>query len=326
MDDCRKGQTLQKRANVATAGTDPEALASGSAARRPFPRRRRIARNPHPGYPIPLQPPPRIVPPTSPEEPGVSPEANVSTASRPSSLKITDLRVARLRGAPFHSTLIRIDTDQGISGYGEVRDGGSPTYALMLKSRLLGQNPCDVDRLFRRVKQFGHHARQAGGVCAVEMALMDLAGRGWTSAWASCGGGRTASSRRRACWSRPPSCTPSPGSGSRRLLLRVLNGLATRNYEACAETVPQAFGLSRSSVPDSSSDPWPATRRPSGAVDAQRTALDELVAASPMGRHGAARHRTSPAPRQRLPPPADASASATSRVRHQSARDDGMTG
>ena len=109
----------------------------------------------------------------------MSPEANVSTASRPSSLRITDLRVARLRGAPFHSTLIRIDTDQGISGYGEVRDGGSPTYALMLKSRLLGQNPCDVDRLFRRIKQFGHHARQAGGVCAVEMALMDLAGRAW---------------------------------------------------------------------------------------------------------------------------------------------------
>ena len=109
----------------------------------------------------------------------MSPEANFNTASRPSSLKITDLRVARLRGAPFHSTLIRIDTDQGISGYGEVRDGGSPTYALMLKSRLLGQNPCDVDRLFRRIKQFGHHARQAGGVCAVEMALMDLAGRAW---------------------------------------------------------------------------------------------------------------------------------------------------
>ena len=59
----------------------------------------------------------------------MSPEANVNTASRPSSLRITDLRVARLRGAPFHSTLIRIDTNQGISGYGEVRDGASPTYS-----------------------------------------------------------------------------------------------------------------------------------------------------------------------------------------------------
>ncbi|HJP32082.1 MAG TPA: mandelate racemase/muconate lactonizing enzyme family protein [Candidatus Latescibacteria bacterium] len=109
----------------------------------------------------------------------VSAEASVSTASRPSSLKITDLRVACLTGAPFRSVLIRIDTNQGISGYGEVRDGGNREYALTLKSRLLGENPCDVDRLFRRIKQFGHHARQAGGVCGVEMALMDLAGKAY---------------------------------------------------------------------------------------------------------------------------------------------------
>jgi len=103
--------------------------------------------------------------------------AAASGHSRPSELKITDLRVAHLKGAPFNSYLIRIDTNQGISGYGEVRDGGSKTYALMLKSRILGENPCDVDRLFRRIKQFGHHARQGGGVSGIEMALMDLAGR-----------------------------------------------------------------------------------------------------------------------------------------------------
>ena len=106
-------------------------------------------------------------------------EENVNTHSRPSDLKITDMRVANLRGAPFRATIIRIDTNQGISGYGEVRDGGSPTYALMLKSRLLGENPCNVDKLFRKIKQFGHHARQAGGVCGVEMALMDLAGKAY---------------------------------------------------------------------------------------------------------------------------------------------------
>ena len=109
----------------------------------------------------------------------MSAEANVNTASRPAELKITDMRIASLKGAPFRSVLIRIDTNQGISGYGEVRDGGSREYALTLKSRLLGQNPCDVDRLFRRIKQFGHHARQAGGVCGVEMALMDLAGKAY---------------------------------------------------------------------------------------------------------------------------------------------------
>jgi L-alanine-DL-glutamate epimerase-like enolase superfamily enzyme len=60
-----------------------------------------------------------------------------------------------------------------------VRDGGSKTYALMLKSRLLGENPCNVDKIFRRIKQFGHHARQGGGVSGVEVALWDLAGKAY---------------------------------------------------------------------------------------------------------------------------------------------------
>ena len=106
-------------------------------------------------------------------------EANVDVYSRPSNLKITDMRVVNLRGAPFRSTIIRLDTNQGICGYGEVRDGGSETYALMLKSRLIGENPCNVDKIFRKIKQFGHHARQAGGVCGIEMALMDLAGKAY---------------------------------------------------------------------------------------------------------------------------------------------------
>ena len=97
--------------------------------------------------------------------------------SRPSDLKITDVRTVDLSGVPFGSSLVRLDTNQGISGYGEIRDGASTSYALMLKNRLLGENPCDVDRLFRRIKQFGHHGRQGGGVSGVEIALMDLAGR-----------------------------------------------------------------------------------------------------------------------------------------------------
>ena len=104
-------------------------------------------------------------------------EANVNTNSRPSELKITDIRVVNLKGVPFRTTIIRIDTNQGISGYGEIRDGGSETYALILKSRIIGENPCNVDKIFRKIKQFGHHARQAGGVCGIEMALMDLAGK-----------------------------------------------------------------------------------------------------------------------------------------------------
>jgi L-alanine-DL-glutamate epimerase-like enolase superfamily enzyme len=113
------------------------------------------------------------------QEDGPRPEDNIRTASRPSELRITDMRTATVGWDRWHFTIIRIDTNQGLSGYGEVRDFASKNYALMLKSRLLGENPCNVDKLFRKIKQFGHHGRQAGGVCAVEMALMDLAGKAY---------------------------------------------------------------------------------------------------------------------------------------------------
>jgi len=103
---------------------------------------------------------------------------DINTNSRPSDLKIVDLRVATIvKPGPSPCPLIRIDTNQGVSGIGEVRDGASPTYALFLKSRLLGENPLQIDKLFRKIKQFGGHARQGGGVCAVEMALWDIAGK-----------------------------------------------------------------------------------------------------------------------------------------------------
>jgi L-alanine-DL-glutamate epimerase-like enolase superfamily enzyme len=106
-------------------------------------------------------------------------EQYVNQHSRPSDLKITDLRVVNLKGLPMDLSLVRIDTNQGLSGYGEVRDWASKTYALMLKSRILGENPCNVDKVFRKIKQFGFHARQAGGVCGIEMALMDIAGKAY---------------------------------------------------------------------------------------------------------------------------------------------------
>ena len=101
----------------------------------------------------------------------------VNRNSAPTDLKITDLRIAVVDRAPMRCPMIRIDTNQGIYGLGEVRDGGSERYALVLKSRLLGHNPCSVEFLFKRIKQFGHHGRQGGGVSGVEMALWDLAGK-----------------------------------------------------------------------------------------------------------------------------------------------------
>lgn len=104
---------------------------------------------------------------------------NFNTCSAPSALKITDIRVADIVGAPMRCPILKISTNQGIEGYGEVRDGANPLYALMLKKLLIGENPCNVDKLFRRMKQFGFHARQGGGVCGIEIALMDLAGKAY---------------------------------------------------------------------------------------------------------------------------------------------------
>ena len=107
------------------------------------------------------------------------PEDRVGSYSRPSDLRITDMRTVTVGWGGWRFPLIRIDTNQGLYGIGEVRDGASKTFALMLKSRIVGENPCNVEKIFRKIKQFGGHARQAGGVCAVEMALMDLAGKAY---------------------------------------------------------------------------------------------------------------------------------------------------
>ena len=115
----------------------------------------------------------------------------MNTNSRPSELRITDMRVAVV--SPKYENdlrcLIRIDTNQGISGWGDVRARASRTYALMLKSRIMGMNPCDVAAIFYKIKQHGDHGVAGGGVSAVEMACWDLAGKAWgVPVWQMLGG------------------------------------------------------------------------------------------------------------------------------------------
>ena len=114
--------------------------------------------------------------------------SKVNRYSSPSELKITDMRYA-LISVMGGTAIIRIDTNQGIYGLGEVRDAADVRYALMLKSRILGKNPCNVEKIFKSIKQFGGPARQAGGVCAVEMALWDICGKAYNvPTWQLLGG------------------------------------------------------------------------------------------------------------------------------------------
>lgn len=98
---------------------------------------------------------------------------DVNRYSGPSDLKITDMRIAQVGNVP----IVKIYTNQGVHGLGDVRDGADKRYALMLKSRILGENPCNVERIFKIIRQFGAHGRQGGGVSGVEMALWDLTGK-----------------------------------------------------------------------------------------------------------------------------------------------------
>ncbi len=103
----------------------------------------------------------------------------VNRNSSPSDLRITDMRIAEIGEVVFRTPIVRIYTNQGIIGHGDVRDGAAKEYALFLKSRLLGENPCNVERLFKIISQFGHHGRQGGGVSGVEMALWDIVGKAY---------------------------------------------------------------------------------------------------------------------------------------------------
>ncbi len=150
------------------------------------------------------------------------PEDHIRTASRPSDLQITDMRTATVGWDRWRFTLIRIDTNQGLSGYGEVRDFASKTFALMLKNRIIGENPCNVDKIFRKIKQFGYHGRQGGGVCAVEMALMDLAGKAYGAPAYMLAGGKFRNRIRMYC------DTPNEPTG--QAMGRKLAGRLARGY------------------------------------------------------------------------------------------------
>ena len=101
---------------------------------------------------------------------------NINTHSAPSQLKITDMRIAVV-SSNYDYPIIRLDTNQGVYGIGEVRDAGHKENALQFKSRLLGQNPLNLDMIFRDIKKFGNWGREGGGVSGIEIALWDLIGK-----------------------------------------------------------------------------------------------------------------------------------------------------
>jgi L-alanine-DL-glutamate epimerase-like enolase superfamily enzyme len=100
----------------------------------------------------------------------------VNKNSSPSTLKITDMRACTV-AANYDYPIIRIDTNQGVYGLGEVRDAGVKGIALILKAHLLGKNPLQIDAILSNIRQFAGQGRMGGGFSAVDMALHDIAGK-----------------------------------------------------------------------------------------------------------------------------------------------------
>src|SRR5436190_23879573 len=90
-------------------------------------------------------------------------------------MKIVDLKCAVIGKNP----IVRIVTDQGISGFGEV-ESFKPylkPFVLHFRDALLGADPTDVERTMLRIRQRGAFKPWGSAVSAIEMALWDVAGK-----------------------------------------------------------------------------------------------------------------------------------------------------
>ena len=90
-------------------------------------------------------------------------------------MKIVDLKCTVIGRNP----VVRIDTDEGISGLGEA-EASKPylkPHVLFYKRYILGQDPTDVERVMLRIRRLGSFKPWGSSVSAIEMALWDIAGK-----------------------------------------------------------------------------------------------------------------------------------------------------
>lgn len=90
-------------------------------------------------------------------------------------MKITDLKCTILG----HNPVVRIVTDEGISGYGEA-EATKPylkPHVLFYKQYLIGEDPTDVERVMLKIRRMASFKPWGSAVSAIEIALWDLAGK-----------------------------------------------------------------------------------------------------------------------------------------------------
>jgi len=90
-------------------------------------------------------------------------------------MKITDLKCAVIGENP----VVRIVTDEGIDGYGEI-ESYKPylkPHVLFYRDLLIGADPTEVERTMLRIRKMGAFKPWGSAVSAIEMALWDIAGK-----------------------------------------------------------------------------------------------------------------------------------------------------
>ncbi|MBM3521448.1 MAG: mandelate racemase/muconate lactonizing enzyme family protein [Alphaproteobacteria bacterium] len=90
-------------------------------------------------------------------------------------MKIVDLKCAVIGKNP----IVRIVTDAGISGYGEVEQYKPyvKPFILQFREALIGEDPTDVERVMLKIRQRGAFKPYGTAISVIEMALWDVAGK-----------------------------------------------------------------------------------------------------------------------------------------------------
>ena len=90
-------------------------------------------------------------------------------------MKITDLKCTVLGSNP----VVRITTDDGISGLAEVESSKSylKPHVLFYKRFIVGEDPTNVERVMLKIRRVGGFKPWGSAVSAIEMALWDIAGK-----------------------------------------------------------------------------------------------------------------------------------------------------
>ncbi|MCD2184800.1 mandelate racemase/muconate lactonizing enzyme family protein [Rhizobium sp. GN54] len=103
-------------------------------------------------------------------------------------MKISNIKIYRVEGGGLRPVLVEIETDEGISGFGEagVAYGyGAPAVAGMLEDmalQLSGRNPLEIRRIWQDLYDHSFWAKGGGAISfaaisAIELALWDIKGK-----------------------------------------------------------------------------------------------------------------------------------------------------